>query len=601
MTASPPLPARARFSAVGRLIASLRPVAALLRPYRWLVLATVLVNVCVYITTIAAAAAGAALVGRAIAGADSHQLRPLLWLVVGLVIPAGVFGWLDMVVTHVVSFRLLHELRLVLYRRFRDLAPAYLIERRSGDLARASLADVELIELFTSHIAPPIVAALIVPTLALIALAVINPILALVVLPFTIAVASVPSWLLERARAQGQALREDLGELGANVVDVVQGTREVLAAGAGAVVLDRIRGQHGRILRASVSHGRRSGLEQAATETLVGLAAIATLATAAVLKLDGSISTASYPVAIVIATGAFAPLVSVSAPFREVGSVAAAADRIRVLLAARPTVTDQVTAAPVAEVSPRVVFDDVRFRYGDHLPEVLHGVCFGIEPGETVALVGHSGAGKSTCASLLARLWDVGGGSITVGGYDVRAFPQDDLRQLMAVVPQEVYLFHTTIRENVRLGRPAATDEEVELAAELAQAGPFIRALPDGWETVAGERAATLSGGQRQRIAIARALLRDAPILILDEAVSNLDAESERALHTALQRVSAGRTTLLIAHRPSTIRLADRIVVLDAGRVAETGTYDSLLAAGGTLARLLAKSTNQIGSEADAI
>jgi len=204
-----------------------------------------------------------------------------------------------------------------------------------------------------------------------------------------------------------------------------------------------------------------------------------------------------------------------------------------------------------------------------------------------VALVGASGAGKSTCANLLARLWDVRDGSITVGGHDVRAFPQADLRNLMAVVPQDVYLFHTTIRENIRLGRPDAADQDVELAAELAQAGPFIRALPDGWDTVAGERGATLSGGQRQRIAIARALLRDAPILIMDEAVSNLDAEAERDLHAALRQVAAGRTTLLIAHRPSTISLADRVVVLEDGRVAETGSYVSLLAAGGTLARLL--------------
>lgn len=556
--------------------------------------ASVLVNVGVYITTIAASAGGAALVGRAIAGASSGQLRPLLWLVVALVIPVGILGWLDMLVTHIVSFRLLHDLRLVLYRKFRELAPAYLIERRSGDLARASVADVELIELFTSHIAPPIVAALIVPTLALIALAVISPILALVILPFAIAVASVPSWLLERARAQGEALRADLGELGANVVDVVQGSREVLAASASAVVLDRIRRQHDRILRASVAHGRRSSLEQAATETLVGLAAVVTLATSAALLLDGSISEASYPVAIVIATGAFAPLISVSAAFREVGSVAAAADRIQLLLAARPAVTDQVAAAPATEVIPRVVFDGVWFRYGDQLPDVLHDVCFTIEPGETVALVGASGAGKSTCANLLTRLWDVRGGSITIGGHDVREFPQDDLRELMAVVPQEVYLFHTTVRENVRLGRPDATDEEVELAAELAQAGPFIRALPDGWETVPGERAATLSGGQRQRIPIARALLRDAPILVMDEAVSNLDAESERALHSALQRVSGDRTTLLIAHRPSTIKLADRIVVIDKGRVAETGTYTSLCAAEGALTRLLARSPDGI-------
>ena len=594
MTAVSPVATRVRFSAAGRLVTSLRPVAALLRPYQRLVVASVLVNVGVYIATIAASAVGAALVGRAIAGASSGQLRPLLWLVVGLVIPAGILGWLDMLITHVVSFRLLHNLRLVLYRKFRELAPAYLIERRSGDLARASVADVELIELFTSHIAPPIVAALIVPALALIALAVISPVLALVIVPFAVAVASVPSWLLERARAQGEALRTDLGELGANVVDVVQGSREVLAASASAVVLDRIRWQHGRILRASVAHGRRSSLEQAATETLVGLAAVVTLVTSAALLLDGSISEASYPVAIVIATGAFAPLISVSAAFREVGPVAAAADRIQLLLAARPAVTDQVSASPATEVTPRVVFDGVWFRYGDHLPEVLHGVCFTIEPGETVALVGASGAGKSTCASLLTRLWDVRGGSITIGGHDIRAFPQAGLRELMAIVPQDVYLFHTTIRENVRLGRPDATDEEVELAAELAQAGPFIQALPEGWETVPGERAATLSGGQRQRIAIARALLRDAPILVMDEAVSNLDAESERALHGALQRVSGDRTTLLIAHRPSTIKLADRIVVIDNGQVAETGTYVALCAVEGTLTRLLARSPGEI-------
>jgi ABC-type multidrug transport system fused ATPase/permease subunit len=581
---------RAPFSAVGRLAASLRPVASLLRPYRWRVLASVAVNVCVYLAMIATAAVGAALVGKAIAGAASRDLWPLVWVLAGLVIPLGALGWLDVVVTHVVSFRLLHDLRLVLYRRFRELAPAYLIERRSGDLARASVADVELIEIFTSHIAPPVVAALIVPALALIALAVIHPVLALVVLPFVIAVASVPSWLLGRARAQGDALRRDLGDLGANVVDVVQGTREVLAAGAAGVMLDRIRRQHDSILRASVAHGRRGGLEQAATETLVGLAAVATLVTAAVLVLDGSISTASYPVAIVIATGAFAPLISISGAFREVGPVAAAADRIQVLLAARPAVTDQVTAAPAGDLVPRVVFDRVRFGYGEHLPDVLHGTSFTIEPGEMVALAGASGAGKSTCANLLTRLWDVRVGAVTVGGTDVRAFPQSDLRELMAVVPQDVYLFHTTIRENIRLGRPDASDEDVERAAELAQAAPFIRALPDGWDTVAGERAATLSGGQRQRIAIARALLRDAPILIMDEAVSNLDAESERDLHTALRQVSAGRTTLLIAHRPSTISLADRVVVIDEGRVAETGIYTPLLASGGTLARLLARS-----------
>jgi ATP-binding cassette, subfamily C, bacterial CydC len=589
------VPAAGPRSAVGRLAASLRPIADLLRPYRAWVWGAIVVNVGIHGFTIASAAVGAALVGRAVTGASTQELTPLIWIVVVLVVPIAILGWLDMLVTHVMSFRLLHDLRVVLYERFRALAPAYLLDRRSGDIARTSMADVELLELFTSHLAPPLVAASVIPVFVAIALAWIEPVLALVFIVFAVAVASVPSWLLSRAQAQGDALREELGALGANVVDAVQGTREVLAAGASDVVLDRIRAQHRRIFRTSVEHGRRSGIEHAATDALVALAAIAILASSAALVLAGSMPAARFPVALVLALGGFAPLIAISGTFREVGQVSAAADRIRELLAARPSVTDLVGSPPPGPVEPRIAFSDVRFAYGPDLPEVLHAATFTIEPGETVALVGSSGAGKSTLANLLLRLWDVDGGSVSIGGHDVRSFPQRDLRATMAVVPQDVYLFHTTVRENIRLGRPDASDAEIERAAELAQALGFIEAMPEAWDTELGERGVTVSGGQRQRLAIARALLRDAPILVMDEAVSNLDAESERAMHAALMQVASGRTTLLIAHRPSTIRLADRIVVVRGGTIAEVGTYGQLLAAGGELSRLLAAADRPIG------
>jgi ATP-binding cassette subfamily B protein/ATP-binding cassette subfamily C protein len=270
-----------------------------------------------------------------------------------------------------------------------------------------------------------------------------------------------------------------------------------------------------------------------------------------------------------------------------VSQVSAAADRITELLEARPTVSDVVDRSPQPPVEPTIEFRDVRFRYGPDLPDVLHGVSFAIGRHETVALVGHSGAGKSTCANLLLRLWDPREGAISVGGHDLRSFVQRDLRAGIAVVPQDTYLFHTTVRENVRLGREDATDAELEDAARAAQALEFIEALPDGWDTLLGERGLTLSAGQRQRLAIARALLKDAPILLMDEAVSNLDAGSEAALHRALREASSQRTTLLIAHRPSTIRLADRVLVMEAGTIVETGTFEDLAAAGGTLARLL--------------
>jgi ABC-type multidrug transport system fused ATPase/permease subunit len=200
--------------------------------------------------------------------------------------------------------------------------------------------------------------------------------------------------------------------------------------------------------------------------------------------------------------------------------------------------------------------------------------------------VGRSGSGKTTTAHLLMRFWDPTGGKILVGGHDLRHFNLDDLRRHMALVSQDTYLFNTTVRDNLRIGRPDATDEALITAAEQANAHDFITLLPQGYDTIIGERGVQLSGGQRQRLAIARAILKDTPILILDEATSHLDSENERLVHQALKRLMAGRTTLMIAHRLSTVREADNIVVLDDGVVVEQGTHESLLARGGVYARL---------------
>jgi ABC-type multidrug transport system fused ATPase/permease subunit len=219
----------------------------------------------------------------------------------------------------------------------------------------------------------------------------------------------------------------------------------------------------------------------------------------------------------------------------------------------------------------------VTFGYRQDEP-VLRDLSFTIAPGETVALVGSSGAGKTTCANLLLRFWDPVAGQVRIGGHDLRDLPLHEIRRLAGLVPQDAYLFNTTVRDNIRLGRPDAGDAEVESAARQALAHDFISDLPDGYDTLCRERGAAFSGGQRQRIAIARALLADPAILILDEAVSQLDAASERAVGEAMAAAQQARTTLVIAHRLSTIRAADRIVLLAGGTAVDTGTHDELLA-----------------------
>jgi subfamily B ATP-binding cassette protein MsbA len=232
----------------------------------------------------------------------------------------------------------------------------------------------------------------------------------------------------------------------------------------------------------------------------------------------------------------------------------------------------------------RIVFENVSFAYGESA--ALHNVSFVVEPGETVALVGPSGAGKSTIFNLIPRLYDVTSGAVEVDGRDVRDVTLASLRDAIAFVAQEAALFNDTIRANIALGRHGASNAEIVDAARAAAADDFIRALPNGYDTVAGERGGMLSGGERQRIALARAFLRDAPILLLDEATSALDAESEARVQAALRRLSAGRTTLIIAHRLSTIREADRIIALEGGRIVESGRHEDLIRRGGLYARL---------------
>jgi thiol reductant ABC exporter CydC subunit len=536
------------------------------------------------------AAVGAWVAGAAITGASLAELRPGLIALACLVIPRAVLAFVESHIAHDMAFRVLVDIRARLYAGFERIAPAHPKGHRSGDLASTVMDDVERLEVFFAHTLSPLCVAVVVPTGSLAALWFIHPVLALVILPIAILVALVPAWLRRRSTAQGRAWRLHLGRLNATAVDGVQGLREIATFGQEELFLNRL-GEHGRDLHdAQLAHGRRVGFERAVTDLLIGLGIVSVLAGAAVMVATGSMSVVLYPTAVVLAAAALAPVTKLSDAARELGVVAAAGERIFTVVDA-PAMAPEPASPPPLPALPAaldVSFRSVSFRYGPDLPPAVSDITFDVAAGETVALVGHSGAGKSTITNLLLRFWDPESGSVRIAGHDLRELPDQELRKLISVVPQEIYLLNRTVAENIALGRPDASQTEIETAARAALAHDFIvEELPEGYDTVVGEWGARVSGGQRQRIAIARALLRDAPILILDEPVSNVDAESERSLGLAMARVRAGRTTLLVAHRLSTIRTADRLIVLDGGAVAEIGTHAELVEAGGTYARLI--------------
>ena len=575
-------------------MSALRPLLRLIGPHRPLLVVAVVCGVAHQLAILASAGTAAWLVGAAVTGTPAADLRGRLILLGVLVLPLGITPWLESLLAHMAAFRVLVDVRGRVHAAFERLSPGHLLLHRSGDLGATAISDVELLELFFAHTLSPLIVAATVPVATVVVLAVVHPLLALVLLPILVLLASVPGWLRRRSEAQGAEQRARFGALSAEAVDTVQGMRELVSFGAGASQRDRLRAADDRLRASRIAHGVRAGGESATTDALSVAGLLAVLVTAGALVSADRLPVELLPVAVVLAAVTFAPVLAVTEVARDLGLVGAAAARIERLLAAPAPVVDLTDIAPPGPYPSSVRFDGVSFRYGAELPDAVSDVSFTVSPGETVALVGESGAGKSTCAGLLLRLWDVGSGRIEVGGHDVRDYPQEDLRSLVTLVPQDAYLFATSIRENIRLARPAATDDEVRAAAAAAQLDEFVAGLPDGYDTVTGERGVQLSGGQRQRVALARALLAEAPILVLDEAVSNVDAIGERDVAAALDAARPGGTTLVIAHRLSTIRRADRIVVLEHGRVTATGTHASLSAQDGPYRRLLASQLDPV-------
>jgi ATP-binding cassette subfamily C protein CydCD len=416
--------------------------------------------------------------------------------------------------------------------------------------------------------------------------------LALVLLPLLLLVALSPFVAGRQQDRLGRELRAQLGEVNAYTVDSVQGLKEIVAFLRGPRQLAALRTYGARLNQVRLHFLNHLSFTHVLVEALMGTGGLAVMTVGALLVTGGSLDASVLPLLTLLALASFIPVSEVARIGKELADTLASARRIFAVEDEPVPVTDGPGVhTPISHNGtgvPLVQYEGVSFGYGVGEPPALQQVTFSVPAGQTVALVGRSGSGKTTSMHLLLRFWDPDAGRILLGGHDLRSFTLDALRQHIAFVSQDTYLFNTSVRNNLRLGCAQATEAALITAAQQANAHEFIMQLPEGYETHIGERGVQLSGGQRQRLAIARAILKDAPILLLDEATSHLDAENERLVHEALKRLMAGRTTLLIAHRLSTVREADYIVVLDEGRVVEQGTHEALMSYSGVYAHLIA-------------
>ena len=527
---------------------------------------------------------------EAIGQNNATELSIAAGAMIAIAIFTGALGVYQTLLSNQVGQRVMHDLRAAVYRHLQRLSLAFFTRTRTGEVQSRIQNDIGGVQSVVTNTATSIASNVTTVVATMIGMLLLSWQLAL----FAFALIPLFAWLTRRVGNERRRIAKTTQETLADISSLVQESLSVSGIllgktmGRGDELADRFEKDSLRLADLEVRQRMTGRWVMAMIQTSFAVMPAAVYWVGGLLILNGShaISIPTLVAFTTLQTRLFFPVGSLLGVSLDVQTSLALFDRIFEYLDQPIDIVEKPDAIAVATAGD-VVFEDVWFRYGDDW--TLQDISFTVPAGTTTALVGETGSGKTTLGYLVARLYDASRGRITIGGVDIRDLSFKALSDLVGVVSQETYLLHASVRENLRFAKPEATDEEIESAAEAARIHHVIAALPDGYDTMVGERGYRFSGGEKQRMAIARTILRNPPILVLDEATSSLDAETERLVQDALDRLAEGRTTIAIAHRLSTVRDAEQIVVLDQGKIVERGRHEDLLLAGGRYATLAAR------------
>lgn len=517
-------------------------------------------------------------------GASMHTIVLLALILLGCFALRAVFQFLNNYFAHVASWNLVSWLRCKLYDHFQKLSMSYYHDKQTGQLMSRVINDTSTFENLIAHAIPDLTTNIITLLGVLIILLTISPWLTFLVcipIPF-LALVSIILRRIRRYFRKGQA---KIAELNAVLQDNFSGMKEIQ-------VFNKQEYELGRVAEKSAEHSTAliralfySGILNPSVNFISSIGTVIVLIAGPLMALNSGFKISDVVAFLLYLNLFYAPISTLTRVVEDMQQALAGAERVFEVMDTEPDIIDKPDARKFGRLSGELQFHNVSFNYKDDIP-VLDDISFEVKAGQMLALVGPTGVGKTTISALIARFYDPKAGSITMEGTDIRDMTLESLRDQLSLVLQDVFLFNGTIAENIAYGCGAAKQEDIEKAARIACIDEYIKSLPEQYETVIGERGVRLSGGQKQRISIARSVLRNSPILILDEATSSVDTETETEIQNAINKIAGTRTLIVIAHRLSTVRRADNIIVLENGKIAEQGKHEDLLKLNGVYANL---------------